>query len=262
LRFLNDQKNIYIERLKKAPEPPTRVMVDVRSLKSVKREALPSASEAFRYWVFTNILSDSFEQITAWNGKISGFMREAMEIVGAYTLASLPVDIEFNPRDSVMLRWLQERSYREAQLIQGATDEYVINALWNAVYEEYSISAATKYLKQDFGFSSYRAERIARTEVIGGARSGQYHGDKQSGIVIGKVWKSALQERTRAGHREANGQTVAFDKPFYVKNGKGTPEAMMFPSDLSMSPSPDNTINCRCFYTRILEGESFEETES
>lgn len=251
---------MYIERLKKAPEPPTRVMVDIRSLKSVKRESIPDPSEAFRYWVISNVLSDSFEQITAWNGKITGFMQQAMELVGAYTLASLPVDIEFNPRDSTMLRWLQERSYREAQLIQGATDEFVINALWNAVYEEYSIPAAVKYLQTDFGFSSYRAERIARTEIISGARSGQYHGDKQSGIVIGKTWRSALQERTREGHREANGQTVAFDEPFIVANANGQYEPLMHSGDTSLGASASNTINCRCFYTRILEGEPFEKS--
>lgn len=182
-----------------------------------------------------------------------------MELTGAYTLASLPVDIVFNPRDSVMLRWLQERSFREAQLIQGATDEFVINSLWNAVYEEYSIPAAVEQLKTDFGFSEARSERIARTEIISGARSGQYHGDKQSGIVIGKEWKAAQQDRTRAGHREADGQVVAFDRPFYVANADGQLEPLQFPGDGTYA-SASNLINCRCWYKRILEGEPFEET--
>lgn len=233
--------------------------MDIRSLKSVKRDDTPDPSEAFRYWVISNILTDSFEQISSWNKEIYGYMEEAMVLAGSYSLASLDVDIQFNPRDSTMLRWLQERSFREAQLIQGVTDEYVINSLWNAVYDDYSIPAAVQYLQTDFGFSEGRAERIARTEIVSSARSGQYHGDMQSGIVIGKEWRSAQQERTRPGHREANGQKVSFDKPFYVKNGKGNPEPLQFPGDSSQA-SADNTINCRCWYKRILEGEDFEET--
>ena len=234
--------------------------MDIRSLKSTKREVIPDPTDAFRYWVFTNILPDSFEQITSWNNVISGFMQEAMTLTGAYTLASLPVDITFNPRDSVMLRWLQERSYREAQLIQGATDEFVINSLWNAMYEEYSIPSAVEQLKTDFGFSEGRAERIARTEVISAGRSGQYHGDKQSGIVIGKQWKAAHQDRTRAGHREADGDVVAFENPFYVANADGQLEPLLFPGDTSYGATASNIINCRCWYKRILEGEPFEET--
>jgi len=257
---LRNQRDVYIERLKKAPEPPTRVLVDIRSLKSTKREDIPDPTDVFRYWVITNILSDSFEQIGNWNNEIYDFMQEAMELTGGYTLASLDVDIVFNPRDSVMLRWLQERSYREAQLIQGATDEFVIGALWNAVYEEYSIPAAAEYLKTDFGFSQGRAERIARTEIISAGRSGQYHGDKQSGIVIGKEWKAAHQDRTRAGHLEADAQKVAFENPFYVANADGQLEPLLFPGDTSYGASASNVINCRCWYKRILEGEPFEET--
>ena len=260
MRFLKEQRDLYIERLKKAPAPPTRILVEIRSLKSVKREALPDPTEAFMYWVRTNITSDHFEQITAWNGKISGFMQQAMELTGAHTLASLDTDIVFNPRDSVMLRWLQERSYREAQLIQGATDEFVISALWNAMYEEYSIPAAVEYLKTDFGFSEARSERIARTEIISAGRSGQYHGDKQSGMVIGKEWKAAHQDRTRAGHLEADAQKVAFENPFYVANADGQLEPLLFPGDTSYGASASNIINCRCWYKRILEGEPFEET--
>lgn len=260
MRFLKEQRDLYIERLKKAPAPPTRILVEIRSLKSVKREVLPDPTEAFMYWVRANITSDHFEQITAWNGKISGFMQQAMELTGAYTLASLDTDIVFNPRDSVMLRWLQERSYREAQLIQGATDEFVINALWNAMYQEYSIPAAVEYLKTDFGFSEARSERIARTEIISAGRSGQYHGDKQSGMVIGKEWMAAHQDRTRAGHREADAQKVAFDNPFYVANADGQLEPLLFPGDTSYGASASNIINCRCWYKRILEGEPFEET--
>ena len=259
LRLLRDEMNACIERLKEAQDIPTRVLVDIRSLRSVKRDDIPDASAAFRYWVQTNILSDPYEQMSFWRTSIFDFMMETIVLTGAHNLASLNLDMEFNPRDSKLLRWLQERSYREAQLIQGVTDEYVIQVLWDSVYDgDYTVKEMTAELKRGFGFSDHRAETIARTEVVGAARSGQYHSDIQSGIVIGKKWRSALQERTREGHREADGQIVPIDEPFLVANKNGKLEQLLFPGDSSYNCSADNLINCRCFYTRILEGEDLK----
>lgn len=259
LRLLRDEMNACIERLKEAQDIPTRVLIDIRSLKSVKRDDIPDASAAFRYWVQTNILSDPYEQMSFWRESIFDFMMETIVLTGAHNLASLNLDMEFNPRDSKLLRWLQERSYREAQLIQGVTDEYVIQVLWDSIYDgDYTVKEMAAELKRGFGFSDHRAETIARTEVIGAARSGQYHSDIQSGIVIGKKWRSALQERTREGHREADGQIVPIDEPFLVANKNGKMEQLLFPSDTTYNPSADNVIQCRCFYTRILEGEDLE----
>ncbi|MET3689879.1 hypothetical protein ABIC37_005429 [Priestia megaterium] len=259
LRFLEKQRDLYIDRLKKASDIPTRALIDIRSLKSVKRDTIPDPSEAFRYWVQSQITNDSFEQISFWNDLISGFMEEAIVLTGSYTLASLDLDMEFDFRDTKMLRWLQERSYREAQLIQGVTDEFVLQTLWDSVYDgNYSEKKAAEDLTRGFAFKPSRSATIARTEILGAGRSGQYHADVQSGIVIGKKWGSALQERTREGHREANGQIVDLEAPFYVANGKGQLEPLLFPGDSSLGCSADNVINCRCFYTRILEGEEMK----
>lgn len=259
LRFLEGQRDLYIKRLKNASDIPTRALIDIRSLKSVKRDSKPDPSDAFKYWVQSQITNDSFEQISFWNDLISGFMEEAIVLTGSHTLVSLDLDMEFDFRDTKMLRWLQERSYREAQLIQGVTDEYVLQVLWDSVYDgNYTEKKAAEDLTRSFAFKPSRSATIARTEILGAGRSGQYHADVQSGIVIGKKWRSALQERTRDGHREADGQIVELEAPFYVANGKGQLEPLLFPGDSSYNCSADNLINCRCFYTRILEGEEMK----
>lgn len=258
-RLLKNQCETYIKRLKAAPDIPTRVLVDTRSLKSVKRDTIPDPSDAFKYWVQVNILEDTFEQISLWKDGITDFIEETIALTGGRTIASLEVDMEFNPRDTKLLRWIQERSYREAQLIQGTTDEWILQTLWDVVYDgDFSIKQAAAELSRAHLFSPQRAEVIARTEIIGAARSGQYHGDVQSGIVIGKRWRSALQERTRPGHREADGQLVALEDPFFVANAKGQVEALLFPSDSSLGATASNLIQCRCFYTRVLEGEEMQ----
>ena len=111
-------------------------------------------------------------------------------------------------------------------------------------------------LQDSFEFSHTRATTIARTEVINASRAGQFHSDEQSGMVIGKEWRSARQpDRTRPGHYDANGQIQPFDKPFEVANGQGNLEKLMFPGDDSQGATVSNLICCRCWYKRILQGE-------
>lgn len=258
-RFLRNQRNTYIDRLKEAPDIPTSVLVEARTLRSVQREEKPEPPHAFEVWVNTYILSDSVEQLEMWVEEGREWIENAAILAGTASLLELTTEIVFNERDTRLLRWLSERSRRSAQLIQGVSDEDVLMTLWDVVYEgNYSINKASKALRESFAFSQGRAERIARTEILSAGRAGQYHGDRQSGMVIGKKWMAAQQERTRRGHREADGQVVAFDEPFYVANGSGQVEPLMFPSDTSLGASASNVIQCRCWYKRILEGEELE----
>lgn len=262
-RLLRSQRNGYIEKIKQAPPIPTSIIVQANSLRTIQRlasrEEKPEVPYEFERWVKVHILDDSEEQLSFWIDEEREWMESAAVAAGTATFAELGLETVFNARDEKLLRWLQERSLRSAQLIQGVTDEGVLMTLWDVVMDgNYSIAKFSEALKESYAFSDARAERIARTEVISASRSGQYHGDIQSGIVIGKKWMAAQQERTRPGHRGADGQVVGIDEPFLVANSKGQLEPLLFPGDSSLGAGPDNTIQCRCWYYRILEGEEME----
>jgi Phage Mu protein F like protein len=250
-RFLKRIRNQYIDRLESAENIPSRILADVQSLRSIHREDKPDPTPEFENWVSINILIDSpdveaeVEQLTMeWSSE--GILYAGME-----TMASLNLDMDFNMENPSLLRWLSNRSRRSAQLIQGVTDEGVLMTLWDVVYEgNFTIKKASDRLREIYEFSESRAETIARNEIITAGRSGQYFGDIQSGMVIGKKWRSANQERTRDAHRNADGQVVRVDEPFIVDG-----EQLLFPGDTSLGASASNVIQCRCWYKRILEGE-------
>lgn len=254
-KFLNDQKRTYINRLKEADDIPSRALADIQSFRSfLDREETPNPTQDFRNWAKINILFDVNTQEALLEGILVDHLTEAMGVVGSIVLEELISGMDFNLEDRRLLRWLSDRSRRESELIQGVTDEDVIMTLWDVVYEgQYSINKMSKALQETFAFGESRANTIARTEVITAGRAGQYHADLQSGIVIGKRWRSASQERTRRTHREANNQVVPFDEPFIVGG-----EKLMFPGDSSLNASAKNLINCRCWYKRILQGEEDE----
>mgnify|MGYP000877078475 CR=1 FL=1 len=245
--ILDDQLTTFQSRIKKAGLPPTRVLI--ASYRSIDQRDFKGISEEFIRWVKVHILNGATDRINDWYNLIKDWITQGTVLAGQTTLLELNTDIEFNEKDIKLLRWIEERSLRDADLIQGASDESVIKTLWDVVMEgKYTVDKAAEALRDSFLFSKGRAQTIARTEMISAGRSGQFQGDYQSGMVIGKTWHSAHDSKTRHEHAKADGQTVRFDEPFTVWG-----EQMMFPGD--SSGSAKNIINCRCFYTRILEGE-------
>ncbi|MEH7114557.1 phage minor head protein [Neobacillus niacini] len=250
--LLREQRNAYIERLENAPDIPTRLLY------SAMNRATEDPDAEFERWVRTYILTDSEEQMSLWDLMSQEWVLQAAILTGEASIADFETEIEFNKIDENLLRWLSDRSRREAQLIQGATDRDVIMTLWDVVADgPYTIPKAAKALRESYAFSESRALTIARTEIISAGRSGQYFADIQSGMVVAKTWMAAQQDRTRDGHREADGQTVAIDEPFIVANGSGQTEPLLFPGDTSLGASASNVIMCRCWYKRILEGEEW-----
>lgn len=246
--FLSNQLSAYQSRLKKSGTPPTRVLMAVDRSIGKRETGIPPE---FERWVKVHIINDSSDQTKKMSGKISDHASQAAQTAGEATLAEVTTGIDFNSKDMQLLRWLSNRSLRDADLIQGVTDQDVLQTLWDTVIDgKYTVDKAAANLSQSFSFSKGRAQTIARTEIIGAARAGQFSGDRQSGMVIGKTWRSAHDSKTRDAHKAADGQTVRFDQPFSVWG-----EQLMFPGDTSKHATARNIVNCRCFYMRILEGE-------
>ena len=62
-----------------------------------------------------------------------------------------------------------------------------------------------------------------------------------------KEWVAILDNVTRIGHAEADGQVVPIDEPYEVEG-----EQLMYPGDMSLGASIDNVINCRCSSVPII----------
>jgi len=101
---------------------------------------------------------------------------------------------------------------------------------------------AQRILRNQFtGYSRNQAMRLVRTESTTAAN---YAATQTANDLFGsdgyeKEWLTAIDGRERPAHREADGQRVAADQPFYVGG-----EYLKFPSDPSASAK--NRINCRC----------------
>lgn len=259
-KTLNDELKAVIKKVEVAGMPPAEVLVEAKHMQTIymgtPQAKLPPIPNLFQFWVESKILTADLKQkqLNLWDKLVNTVGQAASFIAGKANLLTLGLDIEFDKTDKQLQEWLTNRSKRNSKLIRDVNDETVLKTLWEEVYSgKYSVPSASKRLQEAHNFSPSRAKVIARTEIIGAAHSGQYHSDKQSGIVVAKTWKETLDSRTREDHVKASGQTVAFDDPFIVGG-----EKMLYPSDDSLGASARNIIQCRCFYTRVLEGEDWE----
>jgi hypothetical protein len=103
-------------------------------------------------------------------------------------------------------------------------------------------------------FAKYRAERIARTEIIGTSNWASITSVESSGVKdrLLKKWHVNLDGKERDTHEEmADKPAIPVDDFFEVRNPKGGIDRMKYPGD--PSGSAGNVIQCRCsvVYQRI-----------
>jgi HK97 family phage portal protein len=111
--------------------------------------------------------------------------------------------------------------------------------------EGWTLQQMLDALEAEAMLSPVRAERIARTEVLGTLNEAALDTYAGSGEVAAKEWLAIQDDRTRDEHIEADGQTVGLADGFIVGS-----ETLQFPGD--PSGSPGNIINCRCTVLPVL----------
>lgn len=137
-----------------------------------------------------------------------------------------------------------------ADFLDAATNRLVgvSDTLWDIARKELAdgvragdgVEELAARLQEAGGFGIARARMIARTEVVAAANAASLAQALRLGDAsMLKVWMDADDDRVRAAHEVADGQTVPVGEPFEVGG-----ESLMYPGQPIGSPS--NTINERC----------------
>jgi len=155
----------------------------------------------------------------------------AQDAIADYALAAA-----FDMTTPRVSEWIGERLRKFSTAVTDTTKEAIIAELREAEANGESIADMVQRIADYYDGIEYRAERTARTEVLGSLTKGAREAYRQAGLTKHQWWAS-LDERTREAHVEAHGQVVGLDEKFYVGG-----EYIEGPGD----GSPENAINCRC----------------
>lgn len=137
--------------------------------------------------------------------------------------------------------------------VNATTKRRIRNTLARGVADGDSLQQLTARVRKVFtDASSLRARTIARTEVLQAVQFGQLEGYRDSGVVVGKRWNTAQDDRVRDSH-EIDGQAVATAETFTLGDGEAAEAPGLGANGARLSAA--NAINCRCFITPVLEGD-------
>lgn len=118
-----------------------------------------------------------------------------------------------------------------SEIIKGTVENETVIQMRNRIFRTVN--------KPDF--YKWKALRIARTETTFAMNQAAQISGEVSGVVMEKVWITAIDGRERDSHRNASGEAVPLNGFFNVGG-----EKMAFPGDKLNGASAGNLVNCRC----------------
>jgi HK97 family phage portal protein len=172
-------------------------------------------------------------------------LAEILQESGNAALADLELDIEFDTSAPAVVRFLERRAQRFAREVNDTTWEALKVSLSEGIEAGEGIADLEDRIEAVMGERiASTPETIARTEVIGAANGAVLEAWEQSGVVEGKSWLAALDDRTRESHIAAHGQTVPLDEDFQVGVGSGPAPGQI--------GEAEEDISCRCTITAVV----------
>jgi SPP1 gp7 family putative phage head morphogenesis protein len=173
-----------------------------------------------------------------WVTLIDDFGKEIAQDLGV-SKSGAPSDTKwrFDPMSAAARSWMSKHGAEAIKTIIETNLDDVRKVILAGESEGLTMTEIGKSIKQFYSDrSSYKAMRVARTEVSAAAGFGQREAAKQSGVVEEKMWISSRDDRVRDSHNKIDGETMPLDEPY--SNG------LMYPGDPSGDPS--ESIQCRC----------------
>jgi hypothetical protein len=202
------------------------------NVQRVFEQMVMEVGEEFRLKDTNNIVKESIEE---------GWTRKVREYLGVYGGRKISEINTFTKR--FVLRKLRPI------LIEGTDEGLGIDQIARNIIRNIA--------EYSGNFAKFRAERIARTEVISTANGAGLESAKTAGVagLIRKRWFVTVDGRERSNHEQMRDHpAIPLDQDFRVPRREGGFDAMAHPGD--PRGSAGNVINCRCsiVYERIDQG--------
>lgn len=247
---LKEYNQQFIEDLKKCQTPAQMKALAEKPLRSAEIEKAllkiwVPVSRQFGTETFNSLMPVS--KSLKFEPNIGGLVRPTDLAGNARSVIGLQgsIDAAAAVNEDFWLTWankmLKGTLGERIKWITETTRDVFIKAVDRIAYAGFEsgkgVPEIAKEIMKDLNITErYRAERIARTEVISASNSSSQAGAQATGLELDKEWIAYIDENTRDSHRDLNGAKVDINEQF--SNGLDVPG--------DPSGAADEVINCRC----------------
>ena len=194
-----------------------------------------------------------YEEIGTKHGK-----RVGRQINKQINQKDFTVDAFLNEFQKTLVKFLVDNEGSRITSVRKSYIQYLTQIISKGVEEGKTLSMIAtdmEKLIKSRNFYRWQALRIARTETTAASNYAATVSSSVSGVLMDKVWVSALDARTRQApdskfdHYHMNQVKVPLEDAFNVSG-----EKLMFPGD--PKGSGGNVINCRCSVAQVVRRDS------
>lgn len=203
-----------------------------------------------------NDLYDQLEYDAALAGLLVPLYRALVAEAGADAMA-LVSDGTFDETTVLIERYFKSHPLRVAQVVNAETAKQLRATLAEGVNAGESFAELSTRVENVFGaLAGYRAERIARTETISASTYAAIEAWDQSGVVNGKEWFTAEDERVCPFCSAMDGQVLDLRRSYFAKGDEITVEAeggkaSTMKVGFDDVQGPPLHVSCRCVLVPI-----------
>lgn len=191
--------------------------------------------------------------------RVKPVMQDGTEAWAKKALADLGASAKFDLLNPMISRYVEvDSAKRITGDVQETTRETLRLTLDEGLKAGESVDDLAVRIEDVFAAAdTYRAEMIARTEVVGASNWATLESQKISGVVEKRAWVSTRDARTRESHVTMDGQIVGINEPFTFVSGENAGKTTMYPGGSGIA---DEDINDRCTSVAVIS-DDIEETE-
>lgn len=186
--------------------------------------------------------------------RIEPVMQDRVEAWSKQVLADLGASAKFELLNPLIPQWIErESTTRIAGDVQDTTRTALRETLTEGVRAGESIDDLADRVEDVFAEAdSVRAERIARTEVVGASNWATREAQRVSGVVEKRAWVATRDARTRTSHAAMDGQEVGIDEPFRFVEGENAGKTAEYPGGSGIAAED---IQCRCTTIAVVNDD-------
>lgn len=169
---------------------------------------------------------------------------------GAEALAMVTARQTFDTQNERISKFLDSRGTQFAKSVNQTTKDKINEEIKAGIDAGEGIAEIRNRIQEVFaGARAVRAEAIARTEVSRSSNFATIEGYKQSGVVSGKEWLTAFDERTCDECADMDGKMIELDQNYFDQGDNLGPISF----DYEDIEGPPLHVSCRCSTIPVIK---------